>query len=172
MLDNLIYVEENLKELFESADLKSMYIDYHDPYVARIWFQNGENRVFIHKIYEVRITNNSLGALFHPHPRESGVRIIKGTYEMGVGHSDSNNVPKVDARLILPKGTCYEMVEPNGWHYVSPINGPVFSIMVTGKAFDREMPITPNEPFRELRLSEIQEILDVVNEYYNLDLTI
>lgn len=87
------------------------------------------------------------------------MEIIKGKYEMGIGHSNTNEFPKTDCKLILPAGTIYEMTEKDGWHYVNPIDGPCYTLMVTGELNGREMPIEPNKEFRKLNDSEISDII-------------
>jgi len=163
MLNQLIQIKKILPQLITekatSNEIKTLYIDYHKPFVSRIWFIHNDLRVFLHKIEPC---DESLEALYHPHKWDSAMEILKGSYEMGIGHSESNNMPKTDCKLILHTGTQYEMTEPNGWHYVNPISQSAFTLMVTGKLNGREMPIEPNKEFRTLTTSEILEILDVI----------
>lgn len=37
------------------------------------------------------------------------------------------------------------MYEMDGWHYVNPIDGPCYTVMVTGRLNGREMPVEPNK---------------------------
>jgi len=165
MLDKLLQIEkEVLPELLNNESLwKSMYIDYHPPVVARLWTQYENVRIYLHKIYPCQ---SSIEALFHPHPWESAIRILNGKYEMGVGHSATDEIPKIDCRLILPVHSTYEMKEMDGWHYVNPIKNPVYSLMVTGNRFSRKMPVEPDKNFRELTEQEKTEIFDEVKFYY------
>lgn len=169
MLDVLLKVESDIENILENADFKTLYIDYHKPFVSRIWFPFGEYRVYLHKIEP---SGASSDALFHPHPWKSAIRILKGTYEMGIGHSKTNEIPSIDARVNAVPGVSYEMIHPDGWHYVNPKNRPVYSLMVTGELYEREMPVKTNKEFRDLNKQEILEILEVVNEYYSLKLKI
>lgn len=163
MLKTLIEIEARLPELLSSAAISTMHIDYHDPIVNRVWFQYNEYRVYLHKIFTCK---SSMEALFHPHPWKSAVRIIRGGYEMGVGHSSTNDLPVVDCRLLLSEGAIYEMLEPDGWHYVNPIGAPCYSIMVTGELNNRPMPVAPMKSFRELTREEVDDILQVVKQKY------
>lgn len=156
MLEVLYEVEKNIRDLLVDNELHTMYIDYHKPYVSRIWFQHGEYRVYLHKIESC----DTVEVLYHPHPWESAIRIVEGRYEMGIGHSKDDFAPRTDCKLILPAGTCYEMVEPDAWHYVKPLDGPSYSIMVTGKLTGRKMPIEPEKEFRKLTEDEIVDILE------------
>ena len=168
MIDKLYEVERALQrrpeKFLEKFKLNTMHIDYHEPFVDRIWFQYDETtRVYFHKIYP---SKSSEAALFHPHPWESAIRILHGGYEMGIGHSKDNTVPKIDCKLFLPDYTIYEMVEKDAWHYVNPLATPSYSIMVTGKLNGREMPVEPNKKFRKLKKKEIDDILEIVYETY------
>ena len=163
MLNLLHSVEQSLENLLRTQEIHSMYIDYHPPVVSRIWFQHGEYRVYLHKIEPC---GDSADALYHPHPWQSAIRIIRGSYEMGVGHSATDEIPVTDCRLILPAGTQYEMIEEDAWHYVNPLNEPVYSLMVTGKLSSRKMPVEPKRQFRALERAEINDILDVFKGYY------
>lgn len=168
MLDKLFEVEAALlrrpKEFLKKYKLHTMFIDYHEPFVERIWFQyDKESRAYFHKIHPCTAEDS---ALFHPHPWESAIRIMKGGYEMGVGHSKTKKIPKVDCKLFLQDYTSYEMIEKDAWHYVRPIDRPSYSIMVTGKLTGRIMPVEPEKKFRELKKSEIKDILDIVYKFY------
>jgi hypothetical protein len=165
MIDILLNIEKNLTSLLWGADLHSMYIDYHEPFVKRIWFQHGEYRVFLHRI---EAFEGSVDALYHPHQWKSAVRIIKGEYEMGVGHSDTTDIPKTDCKLRLRSGSLYEMTEPDGWHYVKPMGLTVYSLMVTGGKTNRPMPVEPSKEFRRLTEAECLDIILEVNSYYSL----
>lgn len=144
---------------------KSMYIDYHPPVVERIWFQEGDLRVYLHKIHKCE--NESVEALFHLHPWKSAVRIIEGGYEMGIGHSKTNETPVVDCKLFLTNGCAYEMIEPDGWHYVKPLQNYSYSLMVTGERNTRQMPVEPDKKFRELTVNEILDILQKFKSCYH-----
>jgi hypothetical protein len=169
MLNKLYEIESQIIELLHhnilDGNIKTMLIDYHDPLVKRIWFQHEEYRVYLHKIFP---TTNGIGmdALFHPHPWQSAIRILKGQYEMGIGHSVTDEIPSIDCKLILGKDSAYEMTEENGWHYVAPIGGPVFSLMVTGQLNKRKMPVEPKKEFQELKDWEKDDIINAVRSYY------
>lgn len=160
MLDILKDVYLNLDALIlnatEEKQIKTMFIDYHKPYVSRIWFPYQEYRIFLHKIQPCK---SNIEALYHPHKWDSAMLILDGSYEMGIGRSNNNDIPKTDCHLILPKGTMYEMTEKDSWHYVNPINGPCYTLMVTGKLNGRNMPLEPNKEFRNLNVEEIEDIL-------------
>lgn len=164
MLEKLIEVKEILPQLLldksRTGEIKTMYIDYHKPFVSRIWFIHNDLRVFLHKIEPCK---ESSEALYHPHKWNSAMEIISGSYEMGIGHSETNLTPKTDCKIILPAGSMYEMTEKDGWHYVNPIEKPCYTLMITGSLNSREMPIEPQKEFRELSRYEFIEILQQFN---------
>lgn len=166
MLELLYKVEDLLIELlYKNIDnIQTMYIDYHKPYVSRIWFIDKELdcRVFIHKIERCE---ESSEALYHPHKWDSAIRIISGEYEMGIGHSETNEIPKTDCKLILGGGSCYEMTEKHGWHYVSPKKFHTYTLMVIPNRLNgREMPIEPKKDFRKLQRSEVEDIFYKIHD--------
>lgn len=162
MLNVLNEVKSKLPQLLlekaQKGEINTLYVDYHKPFVSRIWFQLDEiNRVFLHGIQPC---NSDIEALWHFHPWESAIEIISGKYEMGIGHSEKNIIPSADCKIILAVDCPYEMINPNGWHYVAPTEKPSYSLMVTGKLFPRrEMHIKPEKEFRKLTKTEILDIL-------------
>jgi len=165
MLDVLCRVEMELPELLndsESEAWHSVYIDYHPPFVARLWrpFED-EYRIYLHQIFPCQPGE----ALLHPHPWPSAMRVMYGVYEMGVGYGDSNNEPPLAATMILCEGAAYEMMNKNSWHYVRPLGSPAYSVMVTGKPWQRESPGT-GKVFRELTNLEKSINLNIFRNYY------
>lgn len=171
MLDVLHRVEDDLPDLLrEGVDAwQSLDINYEPPRVQRLWrsyscegvgparIATGESvRIYLHRIFPCA------QALYHPHPWPSAIRIITGRYEMGLGFSETYQLPNIMradrevARVILGPGNQYEMVNPAGWHYVKALGEPSLSVMVTlrpwepplfdhnlfGKAADLQ-PLTP-----------------------------
>lgn len=84
---------------------------------------------------------------------------------MGIGHSSTQETPNIDCKIWLPVGSCYEMLDQNGWHYVNP-KEPSFSLMVTGEIFVKESLVLTTKKFRNLTQEETNEILEVVDDYY------
>ena len=166
MIDKLKEVLVALPQLLLDNQVHTMYIDYHKPFVSRIWFQLEDMRVFIHKIEPCDDSNE---ALYHPHKWDSAMYICSGSYEMGIGHSETTLAPYVtDCRLIIPEGTFYEMTNKDGWHYVNPIDGPCYTVMVTGNLNGRIMPIEPDKEFRTLSQEEVLNILSHIPQLENI----
>ncbi|MEI6400199.1 MAG: hypothetical protein WCO58_01600 [bacterium] len=120
-------------------------------------------------MHKIESCDSKKEALFHPHPWDSVIRIVKGAYEMGIGHSENEEAPVcIDSEIMLAPTSVYTMTEKNGWHYVSPLNDtPSYSLMVTANPNGRVMPIEPKKEFRKLDKVEIMDILDVFDNYYN-----
>ncbi len=164
MLPILEEVESKLVDLVSTSELHTMYIDYHKPYVSRVWFPYGSYRVYLHRIEPCQ---ESTEALFHPHPWKSIIRILEGSYEMGIGHSKTDMIPTVDCTLILPPQSIYEMVDRDGWHYVRPLYEPVYSLMITGELNDRKGVNDPNHKFRSLTEEEKSDVINTILSFYN-----
>lgn len=161
MLEHLYELEKQLIVHLQDEDSwNSIYVDYHKPYVKRLWKQVGDYRIFLHQIFPCEKSES----LLHPHPWPSAMKVIKGIYEMGVGYSEKNDAPIIASTLILPKDSYYEMVDINSWHYVRPLNEPSFSLMITGVPWKRESPKSTYK-MRELNESEKRVIFDEFKQY-------
>jgi hypothetical protein len=137
MLDVLVRLEGELPRLLrDETAWQSLDINYHPPFVERLWMPWNDYRVSLHRIAPCA----SSDALFHPHPWPSAMRILDGVYEMAVGYGTGSTPPPVAARLIASGDLRYEMTDPDAWHYVRPIERPAMTIMVTGKPWARSSP--------------------------------
>ena len=127
LLDALHAAERIWPHLLETWPERwtTLDVDYEPPRVERIWCQVGAHRVQLHRIHPCD------RALFHPHPWPSAVKVLSGRCEMGLGHSADLLDPPEVATCILSAGSEYEMLDPDGWHYVRPLGRPSLSIMVT-----------------------------------------
>ncbi len=113
----------------------TMLVDYEPPTVYRLWRQlDDDHRIYLHRIHACEY------ALFHAHPWPSVVQLISGEYEMAVGHGRGNMEPPIACTTRLVGGASYEMVDPDGWHYVRPISTVSWSLMITGRPWDRTSP--------------------------------
>ena len=93
------------------------------------------------------------------------MRVVFGTYEMGVGYGVGNLEPPLAATVILSAGSAYEMVDMDAWHYVRPLRSPAYSVMVTGKPWQRESPGT-GKLFRQLTDMEKRTNLNIFRHHY------
>lgn len=139
MLEVLRHADEQWPTLIEDSPScwTSLDVDYEPPRVERLWRALEHHpaggapldyRLYLHRIHPCD------KGLWHPHPWPSAVKVLSGRYEMGVGQSLTKYAPPSAASLVLPAGSEYEMVDPDGWHYVRPLGPePSLSIMVTAR---------------------------------------
>lgn len=160
MIHTILEVEKILSQLLKEEVWKSVDINYHPPRVERLWTEYNNYRISLHCIHPCTTEE----ALIHPHPWPSAMRIVQGSYEMGIGYSSTNEPPTIAAKVILNKGCLYEMTDMNGWHYVRPLE-PCYTLMVTGQPWGRESPKS-SKPLESLSKEREIEILSIISEYY------
>jgi hypothetical protein len=164
MLEILYTLEQALPQLLRNDDANwhSVFVDYELPHVERLWLQWSSYRIYLHAIHPCAEGR----ALYHPHPWSSAMRIF-GTYEMIVGYGSGNVPPNIAARLILPSGTAYEMIEPDGWHAVRPLSEITYTVMVTGQPWKRTAPKS-SYTLSSLPESRRAEMFQIFREKYPL----
>jgi len=147
MLDVLKAAGRTLKDLLLDEDgWNSLRVDYNHPYVDRLWRQyDKDHRLLLHKIYPCETEE----ALLHPHPWPSAVRVFgPGGYETGIGFGDpAGEPPPIAAKFVLKTFSSYEMTVEDSWHYVRPLRGPIYTMMVVGRSFD----VPKQDRFGQLR---------------------
>lgn len=155
-----------LPGLLDSNGWNSLLIDYHPPKVERLWFPIGDGRILLHCIHPCET------ALFHPHPWPSAMRVLSGTYRMSIGSAAGIDEPPVvccSQVTATPETQCrYIMDHPDGWHSVTPVGGPVYTVMVTGAPWDRPIPEVTREagPMPELSPERKGELRRKFIEFY------
>lgn len=155
MLETLHAVERDLPRLLATREgWQSLRVDYHPPHVDRAYRAWGALRVYLHRILPCAPGE----ALYHPHPWPSAMRVLAGTYEMGVGYGAGDAPPPLAARLIARGPMEYEMTERDAWHYVRPIDAPAMTVMVTGAPWSRAAPRSPH-PLAPLPDAELDALL-------------
>lgn len=148
-------VEAALPELLARRDWNSLRVTYEPPEVERVWRKWGEHRILLHCIHPC-----APGLpLFHPHPWPSIVKVLAGRYEMGVGHGPGLATPPIAMTMIAGAGTTYAMTDRDSWHYVRPLAQPSYSLMVTGKPWQREMPRADHPQQPTLAPARVDELL-------------
>lgn len=162
MRDVLYLVESLLPQLLADASgWNSLLVDYHAPIVERVWRQWDACRISLHCIHPC----DAGEALYHPHPWPAAMRICSGQYEMAVGYGEGDDPPPVASTLVLEAGSCYEMINLDGWHAVRPLAHPVLSVMVSGAPWDRECPKS-TEPLVPLSQQRVQQMLHEFSRIY------
>ncbi len=156
--------------LNDTAGWNTLDVDYEPPRVERLWREFEDGRLYLHRIHPCE------KALYHPHPWPSAVKIITGSYEMGIGYHvwggrpatwmrvpTSNEIvgaPPYASLQVLTAGCTYEMIRPGGWHYVRPLGGTSYSIMVTGPKWDGLWSPKANHKLNPLSSVAKEEILE------------
>lgn len=160
-LDALKQVEDLLPELLLRNDWETVDIDYHPPRVERVCLKYGSLRINLHRIH----ATTSSEALFHQHPWPSAMRVLMGSYEMGLGFGVEEKAPPLAATVMLTEGVSYEMLHPNGWHYVCPVTELSYSLMVSGCPWPgREMKSLLQ--LKPLKVEAKEEILSFFQKKY------
>lgn len=144
--ERLARAERMLPRFLASLDgWTSLDVNYQPPRVERLWRQMGDERMFIHRLHPCAEHE----VLFHPHGWPSEMLVIDGTYRMLVGSGEGVQPPVVVLDLefeATPQWPLrYKMDHPNGWHAVIPVGGPVYTLMVTGMPWQREIPVVSRE---------------------------
>ena len=168
MKNILSIIEKELPYLLaDENNWKSVYVDYHKPFVKRLYtnfvYEEQNYRIYLHQIEFCHINE----ALFHPHPWPSIMKLLSGSYNMIIGYGEGLNEPPVAVTLELPTGTIYEMSEINGWHAVAPVVDSSFSLMITGEPWQRESHKS-TKTLHPLSLEEKNIILDFFKNIYKM----
>jgi hypothetical protein len=164
MLERLNQIERELPDLLrDESKWNSLFVDYHPLTVERLWREMGDYRVCLHKIHPCKPEE----ALFHPHSWPSTMKLLAGRYDIGIGYGIGEQEPPIATRIIMVKGSIYEMSEKHGWHYVAPIDNPVFSLMVTGKPWERRSPRSEKK-LSELTMEQKRELFEFFRKAYEL----
>lgn len=161
MLSLLDYVEWNMPHLLESAIWHDVFIDYHEPFVERVWCQMGSLRVFVHRVRP----STPKKALRHRHGWPSAMKILRERYTMDVGSCVDDTFLPAAARVVLNRGDTYEMTSPNGYHAVIPDHLPSVSLMVTAVPWAVEGP-KATKPLGRLDPALREELLGIAREDY------
>lgn len=162
MLHLLDTLERELPALLADRDgWNSLDIDYHPPFVERLYRGWGDHRVSLHRIHPCAPGE----ALFHPHKWPSAMRILEGTYEMAVGWGRGPAAPPIAARIIASGAFRYEMVDPDAWHFVRPIGGPAMTVMLTGQPWSRDAPRS-DRPLKPLDPARVEELFAFFGRAY------
>lgn len=151
-------LRKRIIEMFSQDIWESLDIDYHPPRVQRLYCDFMNYRINLHKIYPCKQEE----ALLHAHPWPSVMEVLPGAhYEMGIGYGEGNNPDtiKIACKVLSNKGFQYEMLDKNGWHYVRPVNGCTYTIMITGKPWGRTSPKSTKK-LKKLHIDFQNEILN------------
>ena len=136
ILEDIIKMLPNTGFLYNPKVWNSLNITYYPPHIERLWIQLGDYRISLHFIHKT-----DEACLLHKHRWPSAIRLLYGSYEMGVTSLDKDVTAEealklpITAKTILTAGSSYEMIEPNGLYYVKPITPFSLSLMVSGPPY-------------------------------------
>lgn len=160
--------------LLDPKDLSgwnSVDVKYHPPHVERLWRPfGGQYRLLLHCIHPC----SADVALLHPHLWPSVMWVLKGgTYRMVVGSEEGVRPPKIVAeiRYDASKGggdLTYAMPHPDGWHAVVPEDASVYTVMVTGLPWERQIPAITERVGGSLPSLSKKRELELAQIFYDL----
>jgi hypothetical protein len=162
MLTMLEAAERELPALLrDTAGWKSLFVDYHAPFVERVYREWNGHRLYLHCIHPCAPEE----ALFHPHPWPSAMRVHSGKYEMGVGFGSGDTPPPLAAKIIASGAMTYEMTDPDAWHYVRPLDGVALTVMLSGPPWQRTAP-RPEKVLSALPAARVGELREQFRAFY------
>lgn len=181
MIGNLKSFEKShLLDLLRSDNVwETLDIDYHPPFVKRLWIQLDEDyRLYLHEIHPCKTEE----ALLHPHAWQSAMHVlpIGGVYEHGMGHrmpywdivSMGYGLPKdvIISTQEVHSEMYYEMIDKNAIHYVRPLNGPVYTVMLAGPVMWPENNHKADKKLESLSDSDKSRLLNIFRNYFKINL--
>jgi hypothetical protein len=165
MLETLEKLEttQMLALLNDRNGWKSVLVDYHKPFVERVWRAYGDHRINLHVIHPCDASES----LYHHHPWPSVMRVQKGHYEMGIGFGpiDAPTACLMRFKANVDGEFVYEMPHQDALHYVRAIDDVIHSVMLSGKPWGKDAPKSTT-PLRPLPDERIDHILAFNIEYY------
>lgn len=142
----------------------SLDVDYYPPRVERLWIQKNGYRFYLHKIHRT-----DKPCLLHKHRWPSAIYMLYGAYEMGIAFQEEElivnqegivlNEPASAAKILLNKGSAYEMTHTHGIHYVKPITDWSLSLMVTGPLYTEDRSESVNRELKALTQEAMEDLL-------------
>ena len=145
----------------------SFLMDDEQPVVERIWTQmDDEFRVAIHRILPVPAGS---APLFHWHRWPAGFFLLDGSYRTGIGHGPPGDLPPEVTRILeCHAGDRRVMIDPNEWHWVSPLRHSVISIMVFGRPYPGVPERVAKRPTLALPRPRIENLLWTTRQLYGM----
>ncbi len=139
-------IEQHLPALLADAgvELIGANITHCDQHTELVFFPVGRYHVMMQRIHPSP-TNK---ALLHPHTWPAFIRVYSGRCEMGFGFGPGENPPPLNAHVTVhasPENTLtHTMDHIDAWHYIRAIDGPVHTLMIAGRKWERWYPKSPN----------------------------
>lgn len=161
----------HLLDLLRSDNVwETLDIDYHPPFVKRLWVQLDEDyRLYLHEIHPCKTEE----ALLHPHPWQSAMHVlpIGGIYEHGMGYHQEWGSQDILVCTQEVRGEMYyEMIDKNAIHYVRPVKKPVYTVMLAGPLEWPENHHKSSKKLKELESSDKERLLKIFRKYFKISL--
>lgn len=183
VLDEVCLALPNL--LRSDTTWQSLNIDYAKPYLHRLFTDytasdGRQVRINLHRFLPYEFDpNNTAGALLHPHPWTSAIRIVhvpknwcylhEVGYEQEDGSAPEINNLRPDYRNA---GDSFAMAHPKLWHRVINrcTDGCIYTVMVTWKSADWHQPAAPipDKPLSGMSKYEIKTMMDEFRAFFPL----
>jgi hypothetical protein len=139
----------------------SLEIDYHKPYVNRIWIKYNDWHICLHEILPCERSE----ALIHAHPWEADFKVYEGGYRMDMGFGI--NEPEIMQEMVLPPNSMYSMTDPNAWHCIYP-SSTVYSIMVSRTPYGDKTNPNCKKSDKKLEPMSDSEVQRLKSKFINL----
>lgn len=175
MFAKLARAESELPQFLRESpsNWNTLYIDYHPPFVERVWRPWGAGRINLHIIHLCP----AVQALKHAHDWDAAFRQVRNSYEMPFGIIRGGNEYIETGRFLIAPGSCYTLQAETMWHavhqaehLVAPPDEVVNTVMVTDPPLKR---VRHNVGAAGKKLSPLadgrrDEILEMFQEDYPL----
>lgn len=158
-------------ELFKSVnwnEANSYMIDWVEPKEARLFAYFGDLRLSIQKFYPC----DKHKTYYHNHPWKKEMLILSGKAEHGISFYDKiqkDSDIQTDLNEIVKNQISVEYIEmgsyicidkPEMYHYIWPINEPVYALMINYKPWFSG-PKSPKK-IEQISIEDKQELLNII----------
>lgn len=159
MLVHLAEAKLVLPQVLNTTDgWSTVYADTERPKLSRVWRPFGPFRIYLHILEPCKAEE----AFYHPHPWPMATEIQQGQYEQCSGHGDPDAAqgPPVTDTRVFRKGDAYEIMDPNTWHSVRPLDTLCLTFMISGIPYEGSSgQRRGNTPSRPLEYEELGMML-------------
>lgn len=163
-------MEPIIKELLKYPNVwKTLDVDYFPPRVERLYTIWNGYRIHLHVIHPT-----DQPCLMHKHRWPSAMKLLKGSYEMGLAYWTHEIAAKnafiipILSKLLLTAGSYYEMTQTDTLHYVKPTGEPSYSIMITCDLYPEAYKLRQEQVTKELQPLSNPRKIEILNIFKKL----